>query len=376
MYIKRSLQQYVTAALDSGQVAIVFGARQIGKTTLAKEVAKAYPSHVYFNADDPTIAEELANRSATDLKNLIGNAPLVIIDEAQRIENIGITLKLIHDTYPEVKLLATGSSSLDLANKIKEPLTGRSTELTLYPLSITELSSNYLEADGNLAKALVYGSYPAIWNLPESEAATRLRQLATNYLYRDAFNPATIFDSTVMYSLLQLLAYQLGSEVSYSELANHLDIDKNTVKRYIDLLEKAFIIFRLNQFRRNERTVVGRLRKVYFYDLGVRNGLIDSFQPATLRPDIGALWENFVILERAKALQKANVYARTYYWRHKNNQEIDYIETQGDAISAYEFKWSERKQPRVPSQFAAAYPKASYDVITPKNFYAFLQSAE
>lgn len=372
MYIQRALQPRVIEALEAGYIAIVFGARQVGKTTLAREIATRYPGYAYFNADDPVVVRRLTGKGAIELKSLIGDAPLVIIDEAQRIDNIGITLKLIHDTYPHIRLLATGSSSLDLANKIKEPLTGRSIELTLYPLSVTELATNSIETEGIRAKALVYGGYPAVWQSAEPAAADMLRRLATDYIYRDAFNPSTHFDQTIMNNLLRLLAYQLGSEVSYNELANHLEIDKNTVKRYVDLLEKACIVFRLNQFRRNQRTVVGRLRKVYFYDLGVRNGLIDAFQPIGLRPDIGALWENFAILERAKALQQHRAHANTYYWRHKTGQEIDYVETTGAYTAAYEFKWSGRKQPVAPRQFMAAYPESSYTVITPDNFLEFV----
>ena len=372
MYIQRTLQPQVISALENGYVAIVFGARQVGKTTLAKEVSKNYPNYAYFNADDPVVAKQLTNKGTTELKGLIGNAPLVIIDEAQRIDNIGITLKLIHDTYPEIKLLATGSSSLDLANKIKEPLTGRSVELTLYPLSVDEISSNSIETEGVLAKALIYGGYPAIWQSPQPVAADMLRRLSTDYIYRDAFNPSTIFDQTTMNNLLRLLAYQLGNEVSYNELARYLEIDKNTVKRYINLLEKAFIIFRLNQFRRNQRSMVGNLRKVYFYDLGVRNGLIDAFDSTDFRPDIGSLWENFTILERAKSMQQHNIHAQTYYWRHKTGQEIDYIEVKSSDVHAYEFKWSPRKTVKAPRQFSTAYPDASFTVVTPENFLDFV----
>jgi predicted AAA+ superfamily ATPase len=368
MYI-RSLESQIIDGLSKSKIVILYGARQVGKTTLAKNIAKKYASSIYLNCDDPNVVKNLTNKSAVELKNFIGNAELVIIDEAQRVTNIGISIKLIHDTYPEIKLLVTGSSSLDLANKIKEPLTGRSIELMLYPLSIDEVSTTKLEKIGNISKMLIYGNYPEAWKNASIDAEQYLKTLANNYIYRDAFNPDTYFDQTTINNLLQLLSFQLGNEVSYNELAKRLEIDKNTVKKYIDLLEKAFIIFRVNQFRKNERTVVGRLRKIYFYDLGVRNGIIDAFAAPELRPDLGALWENFCFIERIKKMQSQNKFVKYFYWRYKNNQEIDLIELQGENISAYEFKYKQNKKIKTPKVFSDLYPNVELQVINIENIF-------
>lgn len=366
---KRYIEHQIIDSLSKRKVVILYGARQVGKTTLAKHIAKTYENTVYLNCDDPIVVKNLTNKSAIELKNLIGNAELVVIDEAQRVLNIGLSIKLIHDTYPHIKLLVTGSSSLDLANKTKEPLTGRSIELMLYPLSIEEISESNLEKQNNVSKMLIYGSYPEAWNSSAQDASYFLKSLANNYLYRDAFNPDTYFDQTIINNLLQLLSYQVGNEVSYNELSKRLEIDKNTVKKYIDLLEKAFIIFRVNQFRKNERTVIGKLRKIYFYDLGVRNGLIDAFNPPDLRSDIGALWENFCFIERIKKIHSQQQFVRNFYWRYKNNQEIDLIEVQNEKISAYEFKYNQNKKIKTPRIFAEMYPSAELQIINKDNVF-------
>lgn len=368
MYIERHEQKQVTAVLGSGLVAIVYGARQVGKTTLAQEVAKQYTDPLYLNCDDPNVVISLTNKSAVELKSYIGAADLVIIDEGQRVENIGITIKLIHDTYPEVKLLVTGSSSLDLANKISEPLTGRSEEIVLYPLSIGEVSKNRLEMDANWRTMLERGGYPAIWQLSAQDAYARLSSIANNYVYRDAFGPQVMFDQTVINDLLRLLAYQIGQEVSYGELAGKLSISKETVMRYIDLLEKAFIIQRRGQYRRNQRVEVGRLRKVYFTDLGIRNAIIENFKPLETRDDTGVLWENFCVIERLKYLQTQGRRVRSYYWRNADQREIDIIEEESDILRAYECKLSVKKIVRVPLAFSRMYPRHTFAIISPSSF--------
>ena len=251
MYIQRQEQLHLKSVLNNGLVAILYGARQVGKTTLAKETAKDFKNSLYLNCDDPNVILGLADKSAVELKSYVGNADLVIIDEGQRVSNIGLIIKLLHDTYPEIRILVTGSTSLDLANKVSEPLTGRSEEIILYPLSVSEVSSNRPESEANLHTILDRGGYPAIWQLSESEAHDRLSTLANNYIYRDAFGPQVRFDQTVINDLLRLLAYQIGQEVSYGELAGKLSVTKETIMRYIDLLEKAFIALRRNQYRRN-----------------------------------------------------------------------------------------------------------------------------
>jgi uncharacterized protein len=365
---KRYLENQIRDGLESGQIVIIYGARQVGKTTLARKIMASYTKPLFINADETEERARLQNRSSRQIKDYFGDADLVVIDEAQRIENIGLTAKLIHDTYPEIKLLLTGSSSLDLASKIKEPLTGRSIEFTLYPLSMDELANTNQGKEDAIERALIYGSYPGIWNLSYDNAAKKLRALATNYIYRDAFALQTIFDDTVMYTLLQLLAFQIGSEVSYNELATTLQISRETATRYVDLLEKARIIYRLRQYRRNERVVIGKLRKVYFYDLGIRNGLVDNFSGIELRSDKGALWENFCINERQKQQQRLMLYTRQFYWRNRSKQEIDLIEESSGSIMAFEFKYASTKKVNTPKTFSELYPGTDVKLINKDNF--------
>lgn len=261
-------------------------------------------------------------------------------------------------------MLVTGSSSLDLSNKITEPLTGRSTEIPLYPLSLQEVSQAPSEYLSYAKVMMLRGGYPGMWSLPAEEAYDRLSAIALNYLYRDAFAPHVIYDRTIVNNLLRLLAYQIGSEVNYSELGRSLGISNDTVKRYIDLLEKAFIIFRRNQYRRNQRAEVGRLRKVYFTDLGIRNALIDDFKPLELRDDTGALWENFCIIERLKYLQTTRRRVRSFYWRGDGGAEIDLIEEEADNLRAIECKFG-KKQPRLPAAFSQAYPNTHFSILSP-----------
>lgn len=368
--IDRYIEPQVIRSLDEGFVTILYGARQVGKTTLANKILSLGSNNLYLNCDDPAVITRLQGQSLAALQTLIGDAELVVIDEAQRIENIGITAKLIHDSMPEKRLLLTGSSSLDLANKIKEPLTGRSQELLLYPLALKEVAHHVIEADGYMQRLLVYGGYPGLWELSEEAAAGRARQIANRYLYRDAFALGTIYDQTVINNLLRLLALQIGNEVSYSELAGNLEVSKETVMRYVDLLEKAFIVFRLPQFRKNQRVQVGRLRKIYFYDLGMRNALIDDFKALDIRGDVGALWENFVLVERLKKNQAMQKYVRSYYWRSRDKQEVDLVEESGGELAAFECKW--KKQPRVPGGFVSAYPDITVTGVTKNNYWQSL----
>lgn len=365
--IYRQITPKIESALRNELVAIIYGARQTGKTTLAKEIASKYKNPLYLTCDDPTVVSNLTQRSVSELKAYIGDADIVIIDEAQRVEKIGIAIKLIHDSYPTIKLLVTGSSSLDLANKVIEPLTGRSAEFNLYPLSVNEVSSNGPEVFGHSRVLMLRGGYPGLWQLPNEEAEERLRNIAFNYLYRDAFSPLVIYDQTILNNLLRLLAYQIGNEVNYTEIGRKLGIASDTAQRYVDLLEKAFIVFRLNQFRKNRRSEVGRLRKVYFYDLGIRNALIDNFSPLEMRDDAGVLWENFCIVERIKYISSTNRHLQYFYWRNKNQREIDLIEEEQNNIMAYEFKLG-NKRPILPSEFRDFYPEAQYKIVNPINF--------
>jgi uncharacterized protein len=368
--ISRYIEKQVLASLDSNLVTILYGARQVGKTTLVKKILADTKNGLYLNCDDPAVVMRLKNQSLSALRTLLANAQLVVIDEAQRVENIGLTAKLIHDNMPEKQLLLTGSSSLDLANKVKEPLTGRSRELLLYPLALNEVADSVIDADGVLQRLLTFGGYPELWGLTETEAAARARDIANHYLYRDAFALGTFYDQTIINNLLQQLALQVGGEVSYSALASSLEISKDTVMRYVDLLEKAFIVFRLPQFRKNQKVKVGRLRKIYFYDLGMRNALIDDFKPLEIRNDIGALWENFVLVERLKKHQVEQRYVRSYYWRSRDKQEVDLVEESGTQFEAFECKW--KKQYKVPKSFSAEYPNIAVYGVTKENYWEFL----
>lgn len=371
MLIKRYLEDQINTTLNDGKIAIIYGARQTGKTTLVKLLLSQNPNSLYLNCDEPEVRSRLSNKGSAELKSMFGEAKFIVIDEAQRVANIGITAKLIHDTYPEIKLVITGSSSIELANTIKEPLTGRAYEHILYPLALTEVSTNIIEATGLLGKSLVLGGYPGMWQLDHEKAVKYLRDLADNYLYKDAFAVNVYYDASIIDKLLQLLAYQIGNEVSYNELANHIEVDKKTVMRYIDLLEKAFIVFRVNQYRRNQRNEIGRLRKVYFYDLGVRNGLIDNFLPLDRRNDVGALWENYCMIERRKYLQKNNIWARQYFWRSYSGQEVDLVEEISTETKAYEFKYK-NSNIKLPPSFASSYPDVPLTLVSRGSFNRFI----
>lgn len=376
MLIKRHIQPKVESILADGQVAIIYGARQVGKTTLAHQVAESYQNPLYLNCDDPLVVSSLTKKSAVELKAYIGNSDLVIIDEAQRVENIGISIKLIHDTYPKIRLLVTGSSSLDLSNKITEPLTGRSEEVHLYPFSVREVSASPSELEPNALVAMDRGGYPAFWDISANEAHRKLQRIANEYVFRDAFSPNVIYDQTIINDLLRLLAYQIGSEVNYSELGQRLSISQDTVLRYVDLLEKAFIVFRRNQYRRNQRSQVGRLRKVYFVDLGIRNAIIGNFKPLELRDDVGALWENFCAVERLKYLQTTDRFVKSFYWRNADGREIDIIEEEGDLVRAFECKFGAQKFAKRPVGYTRDYPESSFLTINPRTFRDILFSPD
>jgi uncharacterized protein len=369
--INRYLLPKIRKSLNQGNVAIIYGARQTGKTTIARELLAEHDKSLYLNCDEPDIRDRLTNRTSTELKALFGDAPFVVLDEAQRIKNIGLTAKLIHDTFPEIKLLLTGSSSIDLANTVKEPLTGRSDEYILYPLAATEVADSLIEAERLIEKSLILGAYPKAWPMNHDDAAAYLRKLVNDFLYRDAFGAMVTYDNTIFDNLLRLLAFQVSNEMSYSEVGNRLGINKETAMRYIDLLEKAFIVFRLPQYRKNKRNEVGKLRKVYFYDLGVRNGLINNFLPLAHRNDVGALWENYCMVERKKYLQRADTYTRHYYWRSDTKQEIDLIEEIGTDTVAYEFKYKDQKVKK-PTVFATGYPDVPFRVISRGQLSGFI----
>lgn len=367
--IGRSIEKNIRHRMLDGKAIIIMGARQVGKTTLIRQILEGSDESVFwFNGDEADTRNLFENISATRLKNLIGNHQIIVIDEAQRIADIGIKLKLITDQIPSVQLIATGSSSFELANNINEPLTGRKWEYRLFPLSFSELvgETNLLEEKRMLPHRLVYGSYPEIVTHPGDEEV-RLRQLTDSYLYKDLLEYDKIQKSDKLVKLIQALAYQIGSEVSYNELAQLCGIDPKTVDNYITILEKAYIVFRLGSFSRNLRNELKSSRKIYFYDNGIRNAVISNFSQIENRTDAGALFENYAVSECMKYKAYTPWYANSWFWRTTAMQEVDYIEEKDGNIYAYEFKWNPSRKAVAPLSFRNAYPDAQFMVINRDN---------
>ena len=374
MLIKREIQGKIEKDLWKEKIIIVYGARQVGKTTLVNQILKNYSEEAeYYNCEESDVAEGLSAGTSTALKNFFGEKKLIILDEAQKIRDIGVKLKLLIDNYPEMQIIATGSSSFELANIINEPLTGRFYSYQLYPFSLFELKQIYSEMEINrlLERFLRIGLYPEITKLGEQEARKQISLIANNYLFKDIFTFQEVRNPEVLTKLTQMLALQLGNEVSLEELANSLGVSIETVERYIILLERAFVIFRLPAFSRNLRTEIKKNRKIYFYDCGIRNALIRNFNSLDLRSDVGALWENFCITERMKANQRKNLSPNQYFWRTYSQKEIDYLEEGDGKLSAFEFKWN-RKKMKVPQEFLDTYDNAEFEVISRENYLEFL----
>ena len=376
MNIKRDIQDDILKRLFKKKAIIIYGARRVGKTTLVKEIQNNFSDiSLYLNCDEPDIKEALTNKTSTELKSFIGPKKLIIIDEAQRVINIGLTLKLIVDNYPEIQIIATGSSSFELSNQTVEPLTGRKYEYILFPFSFHELKSIYtnLELDRLLEKRIVFGMYPEIIiNEPENER--NLKEITGSYLYKDVLQYQNIRNPDVLDKLLRALALQVGSEVSYNELANLLTVDKKTIQSYISLLEKAFVIFRLQPFNKNLRNEIKKLRKIYFIDNGIRNALINNLNPLALRNDTGILWENFLISERIKYNFNNFLNINAYFWRTHQKEGIDYIEEKTGNIQAYEFKWKNKNslKSKPPKAFSDKYNKYYFETIDKKTYQNFL----
>ncbi len=372
--ISRIIYTSLKSKLTDEKALIILGPRQVGKTSLLYQIEQELAKPVkWLNGDDADIRSMLSNPTSTALKAIIGKAKTLIIDEAQRIENIGLCMKLITDQIKGVKLIVTGSSAFELANKINEPLTGRKWEFQLYPFSFGEMvaASSLLEERRLLEHRLVYGYYPEIVLHP-GEEAPRLKELSQSYLYKDILTWERIQKPDKLERLIQALAFQVGNQVSYTELGQLCGLDNETIEKYISLLEKAFIIFRLGTLSRNLRNELKKTRKIYFYDNGLRNAVINQFSPAGLRADIGALWENFLMSERVKTIAYTNIYCNQYFWRTHAQQEIDYIEESNGQMNAYEFKWNEHANAKIPTSFLNAYPNTKTQIITRENFEPFL----
>ena len=367
--VLRNIKDQISSRLKDEKAIIITGPRQVGKTTLLRSMFQADQSLLWLNGDEPDIRIKLQNTTTSQLRSLIGAHKTLVIDEAQRIENIGLTLKLILDNITDVKVIATGSSSFELANKINEPLTGRKWEMNLFSFSLEELTNHFgsLEETRQLENRLIYGSYPDVINNPGKEEQV-LSALADSYLYKDILAWNKVQKSDKLELLLQALAHQVGNQVSYTELGQITGLDNQTVESYIQILEQAFIIFRLGPLSRNLRNELKKTRKIYFTDNGIRNAIIRQYNPIKLRNDVGALWENYVINERRKHLNNHQINVNSYFWRTHAQQEIDYIEERNGAMDAYEMKWKPSKKWKLPKSFGEAYNVRKQVVISPENY--------
>jgi len=379
MIVERAIQSGILKRINEkkrkNKVIIIYGARQVGKTTLVKEILKKTDlKSEYFNCDYLDVQSVFSYDNAILFPNVIKDLQLVILDEAQRIPNIGMVLKILNDEFPNLQVIATGSSSFELSNKISEPLTGRKIIYHLYPLSYNEVASGstLIESTRTLHKALRMGTYPSVY-LDEEEALNNLNEIASSYLFKDILAYQNLKRPDVLIDLLKLLAFQISNEVSFTELSGKLKLDQTVVQRYIQLLEENHIIFRLPALKRNLRNEVGKTRKIYFWDLGIRNILIQNLNRLDLRDDVGALWENYCICERYKKLSYSEILkVNSYFWRTYQQKEIDYIEEFGGEYKAYEFKWSERKDTKLPGDFRKAYKNSTFKVVSPGSFIEFI----
>lgn len=374
--IHRQLQSVIQDHLFRGKAILLIGARQVGKSTLFKQVLEALSLQnsqaqiLSLDCDDPEVRLMLDNPNLEQITRLVSNKRIVLIDEAQRILGIGLTLKMITDHFPEVQLLVTGSSSLSLQGQLNEPLTGRKFEYHLYPISTQELYSDggLLRVNQTFESRLIYGSYPDVV-CNAGDARDLLMNLSGSYMYQDLLSMEGIRKPALLEKLLVALALQVSSEVSYNELAQTIGTDSKTVEKYIDLLEKCYVVFRLSALSRNVRTELKKSRKVYFYDNGIRNALIHNFNPTSIRQDMGALWENFFISERVKFNHYNGRYVNMYFWRTTQQQEIDYVEETDGAMTAFEMKWNPKKaNAAIPTAFLNAYLVKETVTITPENY--------
>lgn len=373
--ITRRLQSVIESKMFGGKAIIVVGARQTGKSTLFKMILdRSDRPFLSLNCDEPEVSEMLADINTHELGMLIGNNKIVMIDEAQRVKGIGMTLKRITDNFPAVQLLVTGSSSFDLQDKLNEPLTGRKYEYRLFPISTGEImdTGGLLSVRQSLETRLIYGSYPDILSHADN-AKQLLVNLSGSYLYKDLLALDGVRRPVLLEKLLTALSLQISNEVSYNELAQTVGTNSKTVEKYINLLEKCYVVFRLNGFSRNLRTELKKSKKIYFYDNGIRNAILQNFAPLSLRQDVGALWENFVIGERIKANHYSGRYVNEYFWRTNRQQEIDYIEESDGAFSLFEMKWNAKKSgAQFPSSFISTYNVREKTVVTPENYLDIL----
>lgn len=371
--IQRILKEQIKDQMFTGKAIILLGSRQTGKTSLLADIFPSEEGVLWLSGDDVDVQSMMETMTAQRMRTLLGDRKIVVIDEAQRIKDIGLRMKVVTDQMKDVQLIATGSSAFELANRLNEPLTGRKWEYQLYPLSFGEMVTHHglLTEKRLLTHRLVYGYYPEVVTSIGKERDV-LKLLSDSYMYKDVLALGSIKKSDKLQTLLQAIAFQVGDQASYSELASTVGIDVKTVESYIDVLEKCYIIFRLPSLSRNLRNELKNNRKIYFYDNGIRNALISNFSPIELRTDSGALWENFAISERIKSTSYGHLWCNRYFWRTHEQKEIDYMEDRDGQLSAFEFKYNPKKKVVVPKHFAEAYPNATFKVITPDNFEEFV----
>ncbi|MFZ1750622.1 MAG: ATP-binding protein [Saprospiraceae bacterium] len=371
--IRRIIRHRIEQTLSSGKSVLLLGPRQVGKTTLLMDIHSENPASMYLDCDEPDVRSILTDASSTKLRAYLGTQKLVIIDEAQRVKNIGLTLKLIIDKLKDIKLIVSGSSALELSSDINEPLTGRKIEILMNGISYQEMVDDHgrIAEQRLIETRLIYGMYPEVITFPD-RAEILLRELTSGYLYKDVFNYQDVRKPELLHNLTEALARQIGSEVSYNELAQLLASDPSTIGRYIDLLEKSMVVFRLRSFSRNLRNELKKSRKIYFYDTGVRNAIVGDFRPMSLRSDAGHLWENYMVSERVKMNMNLGLYCNQYFWRTRQQQEIDYIEEANGAIRAYEFKYRKVKLSKFSKSFTDEYHPVSTETINTTNFHEFL----
>lgn len=380
MIIQRTIQKNITDKISSvdgkRKVIIIYGSRQVGKTTLTKEILSSLNLKAeYFNCDYLDVQSVFSYENAGNLENIVKNLQLIVLDEAQRIRNIGMVLKILHDEFPHLQVIATGSSSFELSGQVSEPLTGRKIVFQLFPFTFEELAGSQSKMDSKrmISRIMRFGSYPSVILEDDSLALENLNEITSSYLFKDIFSFQHLKKPEIIIDLLKLLAFQISGEVSYTELAGKLKVDQTVIQRYIQLLEDNFILFRLQALRRNLRSEVGKTRKIYFWDSGIRNILAGNTNSLDNRDDQGKLWENFCVAERLKYLKYKNLYSvQSFFWRTYNQKEIDYIEESQGVYRAFEFKWSPIKSGKLSADFKDAYSDPEFVVVNPENFEGLL----
>ncbi len=374
MYLHQFLLEVLEAQVKPGRVLIIYGPRRVGKTTLILKFLENKTNYLSVSSEDIDVQYYLASQSVSKLSSFVGQHKLLVIDEAQKISNIGLNLKLLVDHFPHLSIIATGSSSFDLANQVGEPLTGRKKTLQMFPLSQIELgeTENIVQTRSNLEERLIYGSYPEIiLTKTPGEKIEYLRELVSSYLYKDILELDGVRKSDQLIKLLQLLAFQIGKEVSHTEIGKQLGINKGTVERYLDLLEKAFVLIKVSGFSRNLRKEISKQNRYYFYDVGIRNAIINQFNHLPLRNDVGEIWENYLIMERLKKQEYKKISSNNYYWRTYDQKEIDWVEEREGVLHGYEIKW-QTKNIKEPALWRQTYPNALFQIINNENYLEFI----